>query len=106
MRFNLCNDYRMAIHSTIGGQKMKIKQEHYNFMKKEIQKIWTIEKHNSHREFIINEGKAKDIERRLRFDWSYYAKLTPFICDNLYSYANDNHINTALKNIIGELVND
>ena len=59
MRFNLCNDYRMAIHNTIRGQEMKIKQEHYNFMKKEIHKIWTKEKHNSHREFIINEGKAK-----------------------------------------------
>ena len=30
----------------------------------------------------------------------YYAKLTPFVCENLYQYANDKHIDTALRNII------
>ena len=82
---------------------MKVTQEHYSHMKQAIANIWTKEKHEAHRKFIVNEGKARDIERRLRFDWMYYAKLTPFICDNVYSYANDDHINTALKSIIAEL---
>lgn len=51
----------------------------------------------------MNEGKSKDIEKRLRWDCLYAAGLTPFICDNLYSYLNDDHIDTALKNIIKEL---
>ena len=82
---------------------MKVTQEHYSHMKQAITSVWTKEKHEAHRKFIVNEGKSRDIERRLRFDWMHYAKLTPFICANVYSYANDDHINTALKNIIAEL---
>ena len=82
---------------------MKITKEHYSHMKQAIAGVWTKEKHNAHRAFIVNEGKAKDVERRLRFDWMYYAGLTKFICDNIYAYANDEHINTALKNIVSEL---
>tara|TARA_R100000541_G_scaffold43799_1_gene50974 strand:+ start:305 stop:568 length:264 start_codon:yes stop_codon:yes gene_type:complete len=79
---------------------MKISDSHYDLMKKEIDKIWTKEKHDAHLKFVLNEGKAKDVEKRVRWDWMYYAKLTPFVCENLYQYANDKHIDTALRNII------
>ena len=82
---------------------MKITAEHYNHMKRQIAIIWTQEKHDAHRQFIINEGKAKDVEKRLRHDWAYYAKISAFICDNVYTYAEDGHVDTALKNIIKEL---
>jgi len=82
---------------------MKIENEHYEHMKRKIAAIWTKEKHEAHHQFVLNEGKSKDTDKRVRWDWMHYAKLTPFICDNIYSYANDNHINTALKRIIKEL---
>ena len=30
-------------------------------------------------------------------------KLTPWICDNLYSYLDDSHVDTALRAIVREL---
>lgn len=82
---------------------MKMTQTHFDHMKSTIALIWTQEKHDAHRQFIVSEGKSKDVEKRLRWDWTYYAKLSPWICDNLYTYLDDTHINTALKRAISEL---
>ncbi|WP_353645719.1 hypothetical protein [Mesorhizobium sp. WSM2239] len=82
---------------------MKIKPEHYDHMKAEITKISTPHKLDCHRQFIVNEGKSKDVEKRLRWDMSYYAGLSAWISDNIYPYANDDHIDTALRNIMKEL---
>lgn len=82
---------------------MKITKEHYEHMKSEISKVFTKEKDESHRKFIIIEGKSKDIEMRLRHDWKWYAGLSGFICKEIYQYANDTHIDTALKKIMKEL---
>ncbi len=38
--------------------------------------------------------------KRYRWDCLYKAGLSKWICDNLYSYMNDTHIDTALRNII------
>ena len=82
---------------------MKITKDHYDYMKQEISKVWTPQKHESHRTFIEFEGRAKDIEKRLRWDWSYYAGLSAWIVGNVYTYADDNHLDTALKAIIRDL---
>ena len=82
---------------------MKIQAEHYEAMKSKIAAIWNAGKHDAHRQFIINEGKAKDVEKRLRWDWMYYAQLSPFVCDNVYPYANDDHVDTALRHIMTDL---
>ena len=82
---------------------MKIKAEHYNYMKNAIREAISKEAYEEHKKYIIQEGKAKDIEKRLRWDCSYAAKLSPWVCSNLYDYANDTHIDTALKQIIKEL---
>lgn len=39
---------------------------------------------------------------RWRWDVARSAGLIPFFCSTLYSYANDTHIDTALKHILGE----
>jgi hypothetical protein len=56
-----------------------------------------------HRRCILEEGKAQDIEKRIRWDYCFGAGLSPWICDNLYIYLNDTHIDTALKSIMREL---
>ena len=42
-------------------------------------------------------------DRRFRWDLSYRARLTPWICANVYSYADDTHIDTALRAIVAPL---
>jgi len=38
--------------------------------------------------------------KRWRWDLAYMAGLTPWICDTIYCYANDDHIVTALRHIL------
>ena len=80
---------------------MKIKDEHYNFMRAKLAPFkGQIE---SFRQRIINEGKASDVEKRLRWDLCYLADLTWWLCENVYTYAHDEHIDTALRAIMKEL---
>ena len=80
---------------------MKIKAEHYNFMRDAITPFKG--QIAQFRQRIINEGKAKDAEKRLRWDLAYLADLTWWLCENVYTYANDAHIDTALRSIMKEL---
>ena len=82
---------------------MKMTQEHYAHMKSAIAAVWSSDLNKAERKALRLEGKAKDIEKRLRWDWSYAAKISPWICDNLYSYLDDTHIDTALKQVMKEL---
>lgn len=82
---------------------MKITPEHYAFIKDAIQNKFTVSLVNDHRTFIEAENKAKDVEKRLRWDLIYFALGSRWICDNLYNYADDTHIDTALKKIVKEL---
>jgi hypothetical protein len=81
---------------------MKIKPEHYAHMRKAISAISAADM-AAHRQHIVNEGKAQDVEKRLRWDLSYRAGLSRWIADNVYSYADDTHIDTALRAIMREL---
>ena len=77
---------------------MKMSIEHYNYIKNQI--------NNLEREKVIahkNLKLGKDIDKRFRWDLFQAAKLSHFACDHLYSYLNDNHIDTALKQVVKEL---
>ena len=80
---------------------MKVLHEHYSYMKTAMQAIK--EQIPSQRQFIIKEGRSKDIEQRLRWDCLWAAGLWPWVCSEIYKYANDSHIDTALKRIMKEL---
>lgn len=81
---------------------MKIKPEHYTYIKGAIAAI-DPQRIKDHRTFIIAEGKAKDVEKRVRWDATYAAKLSQWLGDNVYPYANDDHIDTALRKVFSEL---
>lgn len=81
---------------------MKMKPEHYAYMKAEIAKL-DRERIASHKTALAADHRVKDLNKRLRWDLSYAAKLTPWICDNLYSYLDDTHVDTALRSIVREL---
>jgi hypothetical protein len=80
---------------------MKITQDHYATMLNAIAPLAHIIP--AHRAVLSKDSRVKDLEKRLRWDLSYKAGLTQFLCDSVYSYANDEHIDTALKNIVKEL---
>ncbi len=87
---------------------MKMMQDHYEQLKN----ACAVHRHkiSDIRETIIKEGRSKDVEKRVRWDilWSVSigdSNSSIWICDNLYSYLDDDHIDTALRNIMKELEN-
>ena len=82
---------------------MKIKQEHYDYMKAEIKKVNC--KISDHRQWLQDNAKFNDLETRLAWDFFKAAKLDKYACETLYTYLNDGHIDTAIKNIIKEIEN-
>lgn len=87
---------------------MKVKQEHYQEILDGISALGT-DKINQHKQYLLspeNPRKPKDLEMRLRWDCLNYTLGSKWICDNLYSYCNDDHIDTALKRVMKEIIVD
>jgi hypothetical protein len=84
---------------------MKIKKAHIDYMKAEIEKTLAI--HNKRGELVefyeSGQVKAKDLQMRFCFDLAYGAGLSAFISSEIYPYANDQHLFTALKAICPRL---
>jgi hypothetical protein len=80
---------------------MKITPTHYAHLKNAIAPFASVI--DAMRADILAAGKAKDPEKRLRWDLTYKADLSNWICANLYGYLDDSHIDTALKKIVAEL---
>ena len=89
---------------------MKIKKEHLEHMQTEIDKLlansggadWVVSRYELGQ--FPNSEKVIDLQERFCFDLMYAAGLTKYVCDTVYSYANDNHLYTALKNICPKVV--
>lgn len=83
---------------------MKIKQEHFQHIKTEIENI--LQKYGQDRLVAEYEAgkfprseKVTDLQTRFCFDLMFGAGLSKWVSDNLYSYLTDEHILTALKAI-------
>lgn len=80
---------------------MKIQPEHYEHMKREMAArahlILQI------RDQIAVDPRVRDAEKRLRWDLFHVSGLTRYVCDHVYNYANDVHIDTALRSIMREI---
>jgi hypothetical protein len=82
---------------------MKIQPDHLAALKALIAPIDTAERRAQYIEQRLSD-------KRYRWDLTYAAghasspqSATRFICDTLYSYLNDTHIDTALKSIVSPL---
>ena len=77
---------------------MKIKSEHYQYMKNAI-----IEKHKfmleNHKTDYIKYRNAGHSKERILWDLLHASGLTPWVCSTLYLDIKDSHIETALKSI-------
>ncbi len=79
---------------------MKIEPEHYQYIKNAFLPYKNFI--STHREVLRANPRVKDLEMRLRWDF-YHAYVPNTYTSNLYKYMTDDHIDTALKNIIQEL---
>ena len=85
------------------GEKMKIKPEHFEYLKSELTKVLDqygqplIDEYENGQ--FHNADKTKDLQKRFCADVLFGAGLSKWICDNLYSYLDDSHIYTATKSI-------
>ena len=84
---------------------MKIRKEDYQVLKKAMEKTLkdnntTIEKVLKH---YVDNNIGKDHKKRAIWDIVHASNLTRFICDNLYKYCYDSHIETAIYKIANEI---
>lgn len=80
---------------------MKMRPEHFTHI------LTTFKAHKDDiprlREFIIREGRAKDVETRVRWEMLYAWIDSRWICDEVYTYLDDDHIDTALRAVLKQL---
>lgn len=81
---------------------MKMTLEHYNYLKDCIGKL---DIHEERLALLNSNRQPKDFDKRLRWDCLYKAVPSKYICDNLYPYLDDTHIDTALRSIFKEIQN-
>lgn len=71
---------------------LKIKSEHVEHIRNAIAEFNTPE--------LLQECRDKGLsDMRFRWDLTYRAGLTPWICKNIYPYANDMHLDTVLRQL-------
>ena len=75
---------------------MKMKPEHFALMKDAMQKHDT----DMARDRYVAAGLSTD---RYRWDLLRHVGLQPWLCDTLYTYLDDSHVQTALNKIIKPL---
>ena len=79
---------------------MKIKPEHYAYIKRAYQELGA-----KHDLTAMSKQYEQDGLTPMRFRWdcSSSCGLSPWLCDNVYTYANDTHIDTAVRQIMREM---
>lgn len=75
---------------------MKMTAEHFTHLRTALSAVDT----SFHRGRYANAGHST---KRYQWDAVRYAGLMPWLCDTLYAYLNDEHIQTALNKIIKPL---
>lgn len=82
---------------------MKIKSYHYQYMKDAIAGLEP-DTVAYLKQRVAEDSRVKDAAKRLRWDLLCASEAdSRWICDNLYYYADDTHIDTALRKIMREL---
>jgi len=71
---------------------MKIKSEHILFIKNAVNDF------NTPKAVKYYQGEGLS-HKRYRWDLLYKAGLSKWLCDNVYKYAHDDHIDTALRKL-------
>lgn len=76
---------------------MKMKSEDFSYLKNIVErKVAALGP--AHRDEYKREGHS---HKRYRWDILWLCKMNDFVCNTLYRYLNDDHIDTALRSILG-----
>lgn len=79
---------------------MKITNEHYNYIKSSIEaliKCYGMQTFIDYKNKLVSgEIKCNDVNTRFMYDIARKAYPASWVCDNIYSYADDTHYKTAL----------
>lgn len=82
---------------------MKITEDHFEQLKVSIDPNNTEDRRQRYRtKDFRNSANVKDLDKRYRWDLLYLS-VSPHIINEIYLYANDDHIDTALRNIVKPL---
>ncbi len=76
-------------------------QQHYDHLLEVLQPFTT--DYSAALENARQDKRVKDPLKRARWDLIYKAGLSKWICDNLYPYLDDSHVDTALRRIVAAL---
>ena len=79
---------------------MKIKPEHRTIIKDAIAKVLVTYPDAAdyyERGEFARSDKVKDLQVRFCFDLFYATGLTSWLCDHVYTYANDDNVYSVLK---------
>lgn len=85
---------------------MKMKPEHVGIIRTAINSVLTADPGlpGRYREGDFpRSDRVKDLQKRFNWDLLWKAGLSKFVSQELYPYLNDDHINTALKQICPKL---
>lgn len=77
---------------------MKIKPEHYEHIRAAIASLDPA-KVAAHLDYLRTDPSVRDLGTRYRWDLLHAAVPSRWIRDNVYPYANDDHVDTALRRI-------
>lgn len=80
---------------------MKIKPEHFAHIRDAIAPH--ADELREYKGTLASDPRVKDVDKRLRWDASYAYVKSAWICDNLYPYMDDSHVDTALRAVMREL---
>lgn len=81
---------------------MKITIEHYQHIKNELS-LLNRDDVLSYKAKLLESGKYNDFNTRFCYDLQRAAGLLSFVCDTIYTYADDSHYKTALFKACKEL---
>jgi hypothetical protein len=81
---------------------MKIKPEHYAVMLDAMRTAQAKVPHMT-RQWYVDKGIGQDPAMQHRWDLFHSGESSTLLLDALYTYADDTHIDTALRKIVAQL---
>lgn len=80
------------------ARNSKMLPEHYTYLLTHIAPL--APQLRAYRVKLAQSDAIKDVDKRLRWDALYAAGLLSYLCETLYPYLNDDHVDAALRRIM------
>lgn len=107
LRRNLKPILDVVTERSVTARRGKILDEHADALEKAIQDY--VQRHRDrmieHKEELKHDPTVRDLDKRFRWDlfWQLPDSFTRDWINEVYEYANDNHVDTLLRQIVRDL---